>query len=125
MSYDISIYVKVDGIDKYAEVATPEYSSPTYNLGKLFRVCMDWDYSQVRADKDGLYKPCYYRCDKIIHNVNHGIEELRLNPDKYTHLLPANGWGTISNAIRTLESLRDCIYEQAEDIPIDHLYMRW
>ena len=31
MSYDIRICVKVDGIDKYAEIARPEYDSPTYD----------------------------------------------------------------------------------------------
>lgn len=67
MSYDISIYVKVDGIDKYAEVATPEYSSPTYNLGKLFRACMDWDYSQVSADSDSTLIE-YLRAFGVVNN---------------------------------------------------------
>lgn len=39
MSYDIRICVKVEGIDKYADIARPEYDSPTYNLGEMFRSC--------------------------------------------------------------------------------------
>lgn len=31
MSYDLRIAVKVDGCDKFAQIAEPEYSSPTYN----------------------------------------------------------------------------------------------
>ena len=38
MSYDLRIAVKVDGCDKFAEIAEPEYSSPAYNLGKMYRV---------------------------------------------------------------------------------------
>ena len=39
MSYDLRIAVKVDGCDKFAQIAEPEYRSPTYNLGKMFRAC--------------------------------------------------------------------------------------
>ena len=46
MSYDLRIAVKVDGCDKFAGIAEPEYSSPTYNLGKMFRACTGWDYKQ-------------------------------------------------------------------------------
>lgn len=125
MSYDIGIYVKVEGCDKYAMIAEPEYSSPTYNLGKMFRACMDWDYSQSEKDSDGKYQTCYYKCDFVIEKVEHGIKELRTNRSKYEKYNPSNGWGSIGSAIESLESLRKCIYEQAEDIPIDCLYMAW
>ncbi len=36
MSYSIGIYVKVEGCDKFAEIAYPEFSSPGYKLGRLF-----------------------------------------------------------------------------------------
>ena len=115
MSYDIEICVKIDGLDQYARIAEPEYASPTYNLGKMFRECMKWQYSQGE----------YYNCAQIISNVEHGIRELRTNKEIYIQYNPANGWGDINSAIRALESLRECIYECAEEIPIDHLYMRW
>ena len=115
MSYDIRICVKVEGCDKYVAIARPEYDSPTYNLGKMFRACMDWDYSQGE----------YYPCDFVIEKVNRGINELITRRHDYTKYNPINGWGNIDGAIKALESLRECIYEEAEDIPINCLYMRW
>lgn len=55
MSYSIGIYVKVEGCDKYAEIAYPSHSSPSYNLGKLFRSCMNWNFNSSE----------YYRCDHV------------------------------------------------------------
>lgn len=125
MSYDIAISVKVEGCDKYAQIAVPEYSSPTYNLGKMFRACMEWDYSQSEKCEDGEYRTRYYRCDFVIDRVEKGIKELRTHRKKYEKYSPENGWGNIDVAIETLESLRECIYEQAEDIPIECLFMNW
>lgn len=115
MSYDLRIAVKVDGCDKFAEIAEPEHSSPTYNLGKMFRACTEWDYKQGE----------YYKCADVIGNIERGIKELRMNKALYKRYEPENGWGTISNAVEALESLRDCIYEQAEEIPIECLYVTW
>lgn len=115
MSYDIEICVKVDGLDQYAMIDRPKYDSPTYNLGKMFRACMEWDYSQGE----------YYKCSEIIDKVEKGIRELKTNRKAYEKFNPSNGWGDIDSAIEDLESLRDCIYENAEEIPIVHLYMRW
>ena len=39
MSYDLRVCVKIEGCDKYANIAMPEYDSPTYNLGAMFRAC--------------------------------------------------------------------------------------
>lgn len=125
MSYDLAIHVKVEGCDKYAMIAEPEYSNPTYNLGGLFRACMKWNYSQSEKDVDGNYQTRYYRCDSVIKYVERGLKELHTNGKAYTHLLPSNGWGTMSGAINALESLRTCIYEQAEEIPLECLYMSW
>lgn len=115
MSYDLRICVKIEGLDKYAVIDTPEYDSPTYNLSDMFRACMDWDYEQGK----------YYKCDHVIQKVEHGIRELRTKRKEYEKYNPPNGWGDLDCAIRDLESLRKCIYENAEDIPIQHLYMRW
>jgi hypothetical protein len=115
MSYDIRLHVKADGCDVYPVVAVPEYDSPTYNLGKMFRACMDWDYSQGEN----------YKCDFVIDRVERGIKELRTKRKKYVKFNPENGWGDIDGAIEALESLRECIYETAEEIPLDCLYMTW
>lgn len=125
MSYYIEISVKVEGCDKYAKIAEPKYNDPTYNLGKMFRVCMGWDYSQSEPDETGKYVKKYYPCDFVIEKVETGIRELRTNRKKYEQYKPSNGWGSMSSAIEALESLRACIYEEAEYIPINCLYMSW
>ena len=115
MSYDLRIAVKVEGLNKFVCISTPEYDKPTYNLGQMFRACMNWDYSQGE----------YYKCADVIKNIEHGIRELRTNRKKYEKYNPSNGWGDLDGAIEVLESLRTCIYENAEDIPIEYLYMAW
>lgn len=125
MSYDIRISVKVEGCNKYAIIAEPEYSSPTYNLGKMFRACMDWDYSQSVKNENGKYETAYYPCDFVIDKVERGLRELRCNRKKYEKYNPSNGWGSIGSAITALESLRTCIYENAEEIPLNCMYMSW
>lgn len=112
MSYDLRIAVKVDGCDKFAQIAEPEYSSPTYNLGKMFRACTGWNYKQGE----------YYKCSDVIGNIEKGIEELRVCWAKYVK------YGEVADipyAVEVLESLRNCIYEQAEEIPLDCLYVAW
>ena len=115
MSYDLRIAVKVDGCDKFAQIAEPEYSRPTYNLGKMFRACTGWDYKQGE----------YYKCSDVIGNIEKGVKELRANKAQYKQYEPENGWGTVASAVVALENLRDCIYEQAEEIPLDCLYVTW
>ena len=115
MSYDIRLAVKVDGTDIYADIAEPKYSSPTYNLRDMFVACMDWDYSQGE----------YYKCEDVLNKVERGIRELTCRPNIYNQYNPSNGWGSRTSAIEALESLRECILEQAEYIPIEHLYVRW
>lgn len=115
MSYDIRIRVKVEGCDKYVTIDTPEYDSPTYNLRDMFVACMDWDYSQRKQ----------YPCDFVIDKVEHGIKELRTKREHYEQYNPKNGWGNLDGAIKVLESVRECIYEWAEDIPIECLYFQW
>lgn len=115
MSYSIGIYVKVEGCNKFAEIAYPEYSSPSYNLGKLFRSCMSWNFNSSE----------YYRCDHVLEHLDRGIKELAYNSNKYTKLIPVSSILTTSGALNVLDSIRDCILEQAEDIPLDCLYMSW
>ena len=112
MSYDLRIAVKVDGCDKFAQIAEPEYSNPTYNLGKMFRACTGWNYKQGE----------YYKCSDVIGNIEKGIEELRACWAKYVKYGEV---ADITYAVEVLESLRNCIYEQAEEIPLDCLYVAW
>ena len=115
MSYDIRFAVKVDGTNIMANIGAPEYDSPTYNLGEMFRACTGWDYNQGE----------YYKCAEVLPLIEHGIKELRFNRLDYLPYEPDNGWGTLDGAIKVLESMREGIFEKAEEIPIEHLYICW
>lgn len=104
MSYDLEILAKIENGD-YIRIAEPKYSSPTYNLGKMFRIAMDWDFDQGTI----------YNVADILDNIQRGISEL----ERY----PENRWGTVSGALKVLKSLKECILEQ--DIDTKYLYMRW
>lgn len=115
MSYDLRIAVKVEGAGKFVTIDEPEYYCPTYNLGDMFRACTGWDFEQGK----------YYKCSEVIENINRGIIELRKDRWKYSVLEPDNHFGTVDDAIRTLESLYRCICENAEEIPMEFLYVAW
>lgn len=112
MSYDLEILAKIETGD-YICIAEPKYSSPTYNLGGMFREAMDWDF----------YQGVIYNVANIFENIQRGIAELEKQPEKYVQYEPENKWGTVSSALEDLRSLRDCILEQ--DIDTKYLYMRW
>lgn len=115
MSYDLQIAVKVQDYGEYVPIAYPENSSPTYNLGTMFRECMDWDFKQ------GVY----YKCSEVVDNIDKGINELTWRPEKYKHLEAENGWGTIKGALEDLEYLRECIVETSRRVPVEYLYVSW
>ena len=112
MSYDLEILAKIKN-GSYIYIAEPKYSSPTYNLGRMFRVAMDWDFDQAAI----------YNIADIVNNIQCGISELERYPEKYVQYEPENKWGTVSDALEVLRSLRDCILEQ--DIDTKYLYVRW
>ena len=125
MSYDIRISVKVEGCDKYAVISTPKYDTPTYNLGQMFRACMDWNFSQSEEDETGEYKTCYYSCDFAVEKASQGVMNLISNREAYRKYEPENRFGTVEQAITVLRSLRDCILDLAEEYPLSCLYMSW
>ena len=115
MSYDIRLAVKIEGADDWLTVATPEYDSPTYNLGRMFRECMGWNFEQGK----------YYRVSEVIDNITSGIDELIDHEEKYKEYNPPNGWGDTMSALRTLKSLLECISETSNRISIKHLWIAW
>ena len=125
MSYDIRLGVKVAGApdDCYAEIMSPRYDSPTYNLGKMFRACTGWDYKQGK----------WYKVSEVLPLIEHGVHELRFNSKEYQKYTPENGWGSLGGALETLESMLECIRRNTgddemwsvNDIPIDCLYIKW
>jgi hypothetical protein len=122
MSYDIRFGVKVEGMDGYiAVIDEPEYSSPTYNLRDMFVACMGWDYKQGE----------WYNCAEVFPKIRHGQEELTLHPQRYRKYNAKNGWGTVSSAKECLDSVVQKIGEIVggdwswNEIPLEHLWMRW
>lgn len=115
MSYDLRIGARIVGTDIITAIAEPDYSSPTYNLRDMFVACMDWNYELGK----------WYPCTEVIEKVEHGIRELKTKRKDYIKYNPSNGWGDVDSAVRVLESLRMCIYDKAEEIPIEHLWMTW
>lgn len=112
MSYDLEILAKIEN-GQYIRIDEPRYRSPTYNLGKMFRVAMDWDFDQGTI----------YNVADIFENIQRGITELERQPEKYVRYEPENRWGTVSDALEVLKSLKECILEQ--DIDTKYLYARW
>lgn len=115
MSYDISIGVKVAGTEIIYPIASPDYGSPPYSLGNLFRACTGWDFKQGE----------WSNCKDVIGKICKGITELHTVPERYRGYEPENRWRTAEDALLWLESLRDCIYQAAEEVPIECLWVRW
>lgn len=92
MSYDLEILAKIENGD-YICIAEPKYSSPTYNLGRMFRAAMNWDFKQNTT----------YNVADILDNISRGISELERYPEKYTQYEPENKWGDSQRSIGSFE----------------------
>lgn len=121
MSYDLCVGVRVEDTDIIAVIDEPELSSPTYNLGTMFRKCTGWDFNQGE----------WYKVSEVLPMIEHGVRELFLNRKAYKQYDAPNGWGTTSSALEALTSLRDCLYGNIsgdrgwQAIPAEYLYVRW
>ena len=123
MSYDLRIAVKVEGApedNKFAIIAEPEFNSPTYNIGEMFRKCMNWDFEQGT----------FYRVAEVYDNIVRGIKELSENETTYRQYNSPNGWGTTTSALKALKSLKQCIDEIVDgwnwnQFPKELLWVAW
>ena len=120
MSYDLRLGVKVDGTDIIAVIDQPEWDTPTYNLGKMFRAATGWDFDQST----------WYRVTDVYPKIQKGIAELIAYPEKYKQY--ETEYSKIGTAIKTLESLKDCIDGHSDPesawyqaIPMEHLWVAW
>ena len=111
MSYDLRIGVKVEGTDIIAVIAEPERDSPTYNLGRMFRACTGWEFSQGE----------WYSVAMVYPLIQRGIAELIAYPEKYRKYEPDNKWGTVETAVEDLRSLKECI----DNITDSNLWSGW
>ena len=113
MSYDLELGVKTENGNFVLTYVQPEYSSPTYNHGVIFRKSMGWNFTQSKE----------YRVDKVLDKILKGINELTYFPDKYKKYEPDNGWGSVEGALKDLLSLEQAIKDS--DASLDELYVRW
>lgn len=121
MSYDIRFGVKVAGAENvYAVIGEPEYGSPTYNVGRIFRAACDWDFDQ------GVWYPVA----EVLPHIERGIHELRFNASAYKRMEPDNGWGSTSTALKALESIVEWLTKERQwawnaDVPLECIYISW
>lgn len=121
MSYDIRFGVKVAGADNiYAVIGEPERSSPTYNVGQILRKSTGWDFEQGE----------WYKVSDVLPMIERGIHELAFNSDKYKHLEPDNGWGSVTTAYEALDSIMEWLTHDLKwswnaDIPLECIYICW
>lgn len=119
MSYDLRFAVK--GIDqKMYVVFEPDMNSPTYNLSKVFRAAMDWDFKQSE----------WYLVRDILPNIERGVIELEMNGMDYKRYELGDGYGTVDGALKVLRGLRYDIYKHLNgydwnDYSLDNLYICW
>lgn len=132
MSYDIRYGVKSLKYNRHGErmavVGRPEYDSPTYNLGKMFRVATGWDFEQGK----------WYRIEDVEPNISDGLRALMLHREMYRKYEPENGWGTVESAIKVLKGLLSdieyfkgsaCEYSgdvyEASQFNYEDIWIRW
>ena len=122
MSYDIRVAVKTVHPNRWGEcfavVDSPEYDSPTYNVGRIFRKAMDWDFDQGE----------WYPLADVLAHIDHGIGALRNNFDAYRDMEPENKWGTVETVWECLTSWRAWIeqpYGITDTWGIENLWWRW
>lgn len=134
MSYDVrwcveTVVANNEG-EHYAVVHTPEYDSPTYNLSRMFRECMGWDFKQSEVGEDGVRRSCYYPMPEVLPKLRRGLRELNERPDYYRRLEPENKWGTVESAVTCIKSWLDELDPESWDgplyyWPLDALWWRW
>jgi len=108
MSYDISLRVKVEGIDKYVEVA--DGGNITWNVRDLIKAASGWDIKN--EENNGT-------AEEIGMLIQKGIFALETNPDTYKHLESPNGWGTIEGTLRFFKGF----LEVCKEYPYAYVYV--
>lgn len=126
MSYDIRFAVKVADApdDCYAVIGEPEHNNPTYNVRDIFVKAMDWNYTQSK----------FYPLTEVLPKIERGVHELTFNAKAYKHLEPDNGWGSVSSALKALQSVLDYFKKDSFSghygswnacVPLECIYISW
>ena len=108
MSYDISLKVKVDGIDKFVSVA--DGGNITWNVRELIEKSSGWDIKN--EDNNGT-------AEQIGLLIEKGMHELETNPKAYRQYEAPNGWGTVEGTLRFFKHL----YEVCQEYPYAYVFV--
>jgi len=100
MSYDISLKVKVEGVDKYVECA--EGGNTTWNVRTLIEKSSGW--SIQNCDNNGT-------AEALGKLIEKGICELENNPEQYKQYEAPNGWGTVESTLHFYKYLLEACKE--------------
>lgn len=94
MSYDVSLKVKVEGIDKFVEIE--DGGNITWNVRELIAKSSGWEIKNM--DNNGT-------AEEIGKMIEMGIKNLTKNPEKYRQYEAENGWGTIEGTLNFYRNL--------------------
>lgn len=116
MSYSIEFYVKLNEINKFVCIGSPDFSSPTYNIGQILRKAMEWDF---KGDE-------YYPCKDVVKYILKGLNNLYEREYKYKKYEKKGCSGT-TYTFDFLTSLAKSIHTFSQDnnLEIEYIYMRW
>lgn len=95
MSYNIAFKVKVEGTDSYLEVGDCD-ANITWNVRKIIELSTGLPWTNEA--NNGL-------CLDVIPKIQHGLEELQANPEKYKLYEASNGWGTVKGTIHFFQQI--------------------
>lgn len=85
MSYDICFRVKAENVDAWVEVGDVD-ANITWNVRKIIELSTGLPW--INEANNGL-------CIDVIPKIRHGLDELRLHPERYKPYEPSNGWGSV------------------------------
>ena len=120
MSYDVHLGVKVAGTKNLiVSIDSPDFRDPTYNITRMLRNCMKWEFQEGK----------WYKVKDVMPYIEHGAFELNTFPFEYKQYELPGGYGQVKTARDFLNSLCAKINEltqrPSEPIPVEKLYMRW
>lgn len=103
VSYWVGFKVKVEGMDKYIELDSFNY---TCNLGMAMRV--------ASGTEKGIVELHQKKAEECLPILNKMIDEFTKHPDKYKQYEPANGWGSLQTCLTFLHKLKS----KCEEYPV-------
>lgn len=110
MSYDVSFKAKLEGAEQWVYVGA-DWINHTSNTANIIKeVCGSYP-----SQWDGK------KCSELIPVLEQGIKLLTDNPQRYYHLEPENGWGTVQTTLSFLIQIaNNCINFPTAYVEVDY-----